>query len=132
MRIDQIGRPVAQAGSRVRRRQDGFFVSEDAAPEEPAQAAPPTAATNIAAIAANADLERGRPAALDREAAEHGDAMLKTLRRLQLAALGTQDDGARLCLAELAGSLKPAADAGLNAVLQGIAARVAVEVARSG
>ena len=132
MRIDQLGRPAPSSGTRIRRRQDGFSVSEEQALPEPARTAPACAPTDIAAVASAAETAPPSPAQLDREAAQHGDAMLKTLTRLQLAALGTEDAEARGALAALAGSLKPAADPGLNAVLQGIAARAAVEAARSG
>ena len=131
MRIDQLGRPAAQAGARVRRRQDGFVVSEDAAPQASVQTAPLRAATDIAAIVDAAGLTAASSAQLDREAAQHGEVMLNTLTKLQLAALGPGGEDARASLADLMGNLKQAADPGLNAVLQGIAARAAVEVARS-
>ena len=131
MRIDQLGKPVPQAASRTRRRQDGFVVSEDTAPQDSAPPTPLVAATDIASVASAAHLQAASSAQLDREAAQQGSDMLDTLTKLQLAALGSADEGARSRLADLAGSLKQASDPGLNAVLQAIAARAAVEVARS-
>ena len=131
MRIDQLGRPVAQA-PRARRSQEKFSVGDEAAALEPAAPGALAAPTDVLGVCGAAQTPAASPAERDREAAQHGDAMLKTLTRLQLGALGGDADGARACLAALAGSLKQAADPGLNAVLQGIAARAAVEVARSG
>ena len=95
------------------------------------QTAPLRAATDIAAIVDAAGLTAASSAQLNREAAQHGEVMLNTLTKLQLAALGPGGEDARASLADLMGNLKQAADPGLNAVLQGIAARAAVEVARS-
>ncbi len=57
--------------------------------------------------------------------------MLKALAGLQLAGLNGQAGGLG-SLAELASGLKQAADPKLQAVLQAIAARAAVELARQG
>ena len=65
-------------------------------------------------------------------AAEHGGAMLDALAGLQLAALAPDDGQARNALAALAQGTQRAADPGLDAVLQAIAARAAVALAHAG
>jgi hypothetical protein len=133
MRIDQLGRPVSQASARTRRKQEGFSVSDDAAPREAPAAAAPDATVDIAALTSSAEPQPASSAReQDQAAAQHGDAMLKGLEQLQLASLGQDAEAARSSLAALAGSLKPAADPTLNALLHGIAARAAVEMSRSG
>ncbi len=66
----------------------------------------------------------------DREAKRQGQAMLDALTGLQLAQLGRDPQTALAGLARLASNAPSASDPGLQAVLQAIAARVAVELAR--
>jgi hypothetical protein len=67
----------------------------------------------------------------DREAAAQGGAMLDALAGLQRALLEGDNVAAGATLATLARSLPSAADPALNAVLQSVAVRAAVERARS-
>jgi len=133
MRIDPAGKPAPlTAPSRTRRAQAGFVLPGDTDDEvagaEPAAAAAP--ATGIAALAGAAPAAPAAPA-LDAQAARHGDAMLKAMSDVQLALLdGTTDDACRT-LATLAETLPNAADPGLKAVLQSVAVRAAVVLARA-
>jgi hypothetical protein len=133
MRIDPAGKPApSAASSRTRRAQSGFIIPGDADGDAlataPAEAAAP--AFGIAPLA-GAPAHPPAPLADDTQAAQHGDAMLKAMSGVQLALLdGTGDDACR-CLAALAESLPSAADPGLRAVLQSVAVRAAVVLARA-
>ena len=66
----------------------------------------------------------------DREARRHGQAVLDALAGLQLAQLSGDPHASLAGLAKLAAEAPAASDPGLQAVLQAIAARAAVELAR--
>ncbi len=132
MRIDPSGKPVAAAAARARRRDSGFMLPDTqgaSAADEGGQAAPtqPVALVSLAELAPSPSPD---PLA-DREAAAQGGAMLDALAGLQRALLEGDNVAAGATLATLARSLPSAADPALNAVLQSVAVRAAVERARS-
>ena len=137
MRIEQAGGPHRRLTARTRGIQTGFALPDEGAAEpalehaQDSQAAAPPAALGplLAALAAPAphtDAQTNQAATL------HGHAMLDALAGLQLATLAPDSGQARSTLAALAQGAQDAADPGLNAVLQAIAARAAVALARSG
>ncbi len=134
MRIGQPGAPAAAARRVAARRcSEGFAVADDAAddaPDVPAASAPAPAQAVVLLSAAPAGGRQADPAA-DRQAAGHGRAMLGALAGLQAATLGGGGAAAHQALAELTRAVPEAADPGLSAVLQAIAQRAAVELARS-
>ena len=131
MRIDQAGVPeTVLPGPRARRRQPGFAVpgdGESAETAEPARTAPAAPVTMP-----SLPEPTGTPAAFldDGAAATQGAAVLSAMTGLQLAALGGGGEAARQHLAALAKTLPAAADPALDSVLQAIAQRAAVELAR--
>lgn len=137
MRIDQAGKPMPNApASRTRRAQGGFAlpdaadagvddVSEGGAPEA---AAPPASVPSI--LLTGIEPPPQQPAD-DAAAARHGGAMLKAMADLQRAMLEGAGDEACRTLAKLAQSMPSAADPALQEVLQSMAVRAAVELARS-
>jgi hypothetical protein len=133
MRIDQAGKPMpnAAASRSTRRAQSGFALPESAetvADEAPEAAAPPSAVPSVLL----AGIEAPGPApADDAAAARHGGAMLKAMADLQRAMLEGAGDDACRTLAKLAQTMPSAADPALNEVLQSVAVRAAVELARS-
>ena len=137
MWIGQAGAPAQAAASRraaPRQRGESFAVTEDDsgnAPELPAATAPAQASAVVLLSAGPAGGGRQADPAADRKAAGHGRAMLGALAGLQAAALGGGGAAAHQALAELARAVPEAADPGLGAVLQAIAQRAAVELARS-
>jgi len=133
MRIDKAGMAAPQRGStRARRLQPGFALPPDegvctAASPEPAQAA------SEAAPASLLSLSTPPPAtdqAANHAAAGHASAMLRSMGGLQLALLHGTAGEALQSLSALAGSLPSVPDPGLEAVLQEIAQRAAVELAK--
>ena len=161
MRIDRLGAPANAARSRMRRGGGAFELPGEAGTQTdaaPANEAAP-AGGGAAALTSLAELAQAGAApaagqssavALDAAAARQGDELLKALQGLQLAGLenrftadaasghgagaapGGATDAARKALADLAQGTGRAADPVLNDLLQAIAARAAVEVARSG
>jgi hypothetical protein len=133
MRIDPAGKPAPNAAVlRTRRAQSGFVLPADAATDE-AGAAPAEAAAPALGIAPLTGALPGLPPAVpdDAQAAEHGEAMLKAMSDVQLALLEGTGETACRSLATLAESLPSAADPGLKAVLQSVAVRAAVVLARA-
>jgi hypothetical protein len=75
--------------------------------------------------------EQDAPAARDRRARQHGQALLQALARLQAALIGGGDEVA--CLHHLTAVTKgyaAAADPGLAAIIQALSLRAQVELAR--
>jgi hypothetical protein len=66
----------------------------------------------------------------NQKAAEHASALLQAMSGLQRAMLAPVQDDARQSLLELAGAMPGAPDPGLDKVLQEIAQRAAVELAK--
>jgi hypothetical protein len=133
MRIDPAGKPAPNAALlRARRAQSGFVLPCDANDVEAeavlAEATPP--ALGIAPLA-GAPSDPLAAVADDAQAARHGDAMLKAMSGVQLALLEGTGDAACRSLATLAESLPCPADPGLKAVLQSVALRAAVVLARA-
>jgi hypothetical protein len=124
--------PSLAAATRARRRQTGFAVPDAAAQagdelavEVPAEAATAQVPLLTLQAAGLADAQ----AEADRSAARQGEGALDAMRGLQLALLDG-DAGGRAAFAKLAGDLPSAADPALQAVLQAIAQRAAIERAR--
>jgi hypothetical protein len=133
MRIDPAGKPVPNAAPlRTRRAQPGFVLPGEAH-DAAAEAEAPEAAAPAFGIAPITGAPSDPPAAVadDAPAAEHGEAMLKAMSGVQLALLEGTGDAACRTLATLAESLPSAADPGLQAVLQSVAVRAAVVLARA-
>ncbi len=131
MHIDRTHGPsrgTRAAGPRTRQGQERFDLPPEAAlPPVLCEEALP-AGSILAVTCAATD---SHPAdAQDAAAAGHGEAVLQALAGLQVAALSGRGGQARASLAALAGAPKPAADPGLEELLQAIAARAAVELAR--
>ncbi len=137
MRIGQAGAPAQAPASRraaPRRHGESFAVTEDDvgdAPELPAATASAQASAVVVLSAGPAGGGLQADTAANRKAAGHGRAMLGALAGLQAAALGGDGAAAHQALAELACAVPEAADPGLGAVLQAIAQRAAIELARS-
>ncbi len=72
----------------------------------------------------------GEPAVRDRQARQHGSDMLDALARLQARLLAGSSGPERQRLEDLAKWRPAAADPGLEAALQAIALRAAVELAK--
>jgi hypothetical protein len=129
---------ITSAGSEapahpVRRRpaqKTGFSDLVDAGSAAPDQAgaAESTAAAG-APLAVRAELPAD-PAVRDRQARQHGNALLQALSGVQASLLGAPKAGSRQKLAELASTCPQAADPDLDATLQAIAQRAAVELAK--
>ncbi len=137
MRIDQAGKPLPLATAvRTRRTQSGFALPEAAEPgaddvsegEAAEAAAPPAAVSSIPLAGIEASPQEP---ADDAAAARHGDAMLKAMSDLQRAMLEGAGNEACQTLAKLAQSMPGATDPALQEVLQSVAVRAAVELARS-
>ena len=112
----------------------GFAVPEDAAdaaspPPLPCAGLPSLLALQEVRQAAMAEL--GPDAVRDREAREHGEAMLDALAQLQQALLGGAAPGVIARLGQLVRRTPAPADPGLAAVQRTLLVRVAVELARS-
>jgi hypothetical protein len=107
----------------------------DAPPElePPEAAAPALAGVSVASLQAalSAPVDAAPADAADCTATRHGRAMLGALAGLQAAALGGDTVAARRTLADLARALPAGASPGLDTILQAIAQRAAVELARS-
>ncbi len=144
MRITPIYSPPPKAAPlRARRLAGGFTVGEPEAPgleapglktpeSDPAAAGPALAAVHLAALeAAQPGHSEASTGQVDREAGRHGRAMLGALAGLQLAGLDGDTIAARRTLADLARALPAGASPGLDSILQAIAQRAAVELARS-
>lgn len=116
----------------------GFSVSAAAA--APAGPGPASAAAPAAALAGLLALQETEPDVMrDRAARRHGRAMLAALAAWQRALLGgpgseagTGPAAALERLGTLLATMPPAADPALAAVLDGVALRCRVELARSG
>jgi hypothetical protein len=149
MRIDPTGRISSGSAPRPGRRRIGSpsFVLPDQGPGEAAAAAAAEMAADeldlpqvpLAAPIAAAAPDGGcdaRPQPADTAGARRqGEAVLNALAGIQLAALAgspAASGDARHALAALAGGLPGVADPELEAVLQAIAQRAAIELARSG
>jgi hypothetical protein len=138
MRIEKTGGPPPGRSKPVRRSAAGFALpAEPADPASPAEAAhseAPAALTQAACVslvdlAGDASDAPSRPD--DRSAASHGSVLLQAMARLQVALLDGHEADARQTLAALAGAMPSAADPELETVLQAVAQRAAVELARS-
>jgi hypothetical protein len=134
--------PPAAATLRGRRRAGDFSVLDrqagqespgaGAAEADPGGEATAPATVNLTALqAAQPGQAEAPPQETDRQASRHGRAMLGALAGLQLASLGGDRVAARRTLADLARALPAGASPGLDAILQAIAQRAAVELARS-
>ena len=141
MRIDQTGHPAPLAGARSTRRQSktGFAMPTDpdeAPAQTSSQVGPPEMATAPAASEAIGLLlaSEGEPQPLpadDAAASRQGSELLQAMAGLQRALLDGTGQAAQQSLADLARTLPKSADPALNAVLQAIAQRAAVERART-
>jgi hypothetical protein len=132
MRIDPAGTVAPHAApSRTRRAPSGFVLPGDAGADEAEAAESAEAAPTIAPLTLPPIESPAAGAADDARAAGHGDAMLKAMSDVQLALLEGTGEAACRTLAKLAESLPSAADPGLQAVLQSVAVRAAVVLARS-
>jgi hypothetical protein len=134
MRVDAVSTPPAGGPRRPRRGQAAFAIDPD---EAAGEAAPDIAAAPALQAIALPVVGGPRADATAREVADgaakgHGEALLHALAGLQHAVLGAGGAGARAALAALAQDLPRAADPALDAVLQAIAQRAAVELARGG
>jgi len=117
-----IARPIPGAG--------GFRVppAPGAALSAPAEAAAPATLAGLLALQ-----EAAAPAPRDRAARRHGQVLLGGLAALQRALLGAGGAGAALDhLATLLAAAPPAEDPGLAALLDAIALRCRIELARHG
>jgi hypothetical protein len=130
--------PPKAAPRRAGRLAGGFTVGEPEAPglevpeSQPAAPAPALADVHLAALqAALPGHSEASSRQVDQQAGRHGRAMLGALAGLQLAGLGGDTVAARRTLADLARALPAGASPGLDAILQAIAQRAAVELARS-
>jgi hypothetical protein len=131
MRIESSGKPVAAtATTRARRKESGFTLPDSDAPAATDEAAEPAAAQSVALVSLAGLAPQPDPVA-DREAAAQGGAMLDALAGLQRALLEGNSAAAGASLATLARTLPGATDPALDAVLQSVALRAAVERARS-
>lgn len=143
MRIDQTGHPTPLAGgARSTRRQakTGFALPADAeqpseqAPAESGPVAAPAASEAIGLLIASEAAPQPLPVD-DEAASRQGSALLQAMAGLQRTLLEgsgpTSRQAAHHSLEALAKTLPKAADPALDAVLQAIAQRAAVERARS-
>jgi hypothetical protein len=125
--VSGIGRAAPLPPAPARAAGGGFSV------EVPAQraSAMPSASGVFALDGMLALQEVGAEIVRDREARRHGQALLKGLAALQHVMLAGGDQDAVLQnLANLAGSCPQAADPGLAGVVQALALRAQVELAR--
>jgi len=132
MRIDQAGKPMPNApAARTRRTQGGFVLpeTEDAGARDAPEAASQAQAVPSILLAGILPPAQEKPD--DAAAAQHGGAMLKAMSDLQRAMLEGAGDEACRNLAKLAQTMPSAADPALQDVLQSVAVRAAVELARS-
>lgn len=129
MMIEGIRRPFVASGATVRAADAGFAmpVAAEGLPG-PLPAVPPAALGGVLALQ-----EQAADALRDRQARQHGHALLQALANLQHALL------AGGCCAETLRRLSALADTcpapshpGLAAVLQGLSLRAQVELARHG
>jgi hypothetical protein len=125
--VSEAGRVAPAPPTPARAGSTGFSV-ETPAPR--ASAAPP--ASGVLALEGMLALqETGAEIVRDREARRHGQALLKGLAALQHALLAGGDQGAALeTLAALAGTCPEAVHPGLAGVVQALALRAQVELAR--
>jgi hypothetical protein len=131
MRIEGPGRTLAPSGKPTARRAGaGFAVAET--PDEPgaAAAAHAEAAPPLAGIGPLVPPD-GTAEVNDREAARQGAALLDAMAGLQKALIDGDSAQARARLAGLAQQGLSAADPALDRVLQAVAQRAAVELART-
>jgi hypothetical protein len=133
MQIDRTGRPGPAAPLR-RRRAHAPFTPPANPPATEVAPDPPAAAACLSPLL---DLAAAEPPAApepvpDATCAVRGTAVLDALAGLQMAALGGGGGAARQALADLAQSLPQPAEPGLAAILQAIAQRAAIELARAG
>lgn len=123
---------IGPAASGARRTASGFHVPEDGLAESPGTAAASLVGhvsldVMLAAEALEQDARRNATAR------RHGQAMLRGLGTLQHTLLSGSDPHAALAtLAQLVGDLPPVSDPGLAALLDSIALRARVELARRG
>lgn len=135
MRIDGVGGSAPLKPASRGRRAKGEFAALMAPDEAPAGAAAGTDAAGSATSATfvpAAPAPCGDPAVQDREARRHGIAMLDVLASLQCSLLEGSGATDRKVLSALAVTGQPAADPRLEEVLEAIAVRAAVELAKRG
>ena len=133
MRIEQAGRPHRPLATRTRQGPGVFALPGEVTLEQAGSSEAPAPAVSVGpTLACDAAPAPPSDAQVNEAAAQHGGAMLKALEGLQLAALAPDDGRARSKLALLASGLQRAADPKLDALLQAIAARAAVALARAG
>jgi len=130
--IAPIAAPTGPAASPARPTPGagGFRVppASGAALSAPAEAAAPATLAGLLALQ-----EAAAPAPRDRAARRHGQVLLGGLAALQRALLGAGGAGAALDhLATLLAAAPPAEDPGLAALLDAIALRCRIELARHG
>jgi hypothetical protein len=131
MRIMPVGSELpAQPVRRRPAQTSGFSDLVETDDPAPAQASAPESAAAAAALPLPAPLPAD-PQAHDRQARQHGNALLRALSGVQASLLGPSNAAARAQLAELASTCPHAADPDLDATLQAIALRAAVELAKS-
>lgn len=129
MMIEGIRRPLAAAGATVRAANAGFavLVAAEGMPGLP-PAIPPAALGSVLALQ-----EQAADVIRDRQARQHGHALLQALASLQHALLaGGCCAGTLRHLAALADTCPAPPHPGLAAVLQGLSLRAQVELARHG
>jgi len=135
MKVDTISTSQTKAPRRFRPGAASFTIAPEAegageaAGNEQLSAAPHM--MNLAAMTASPPSNPGSVRESDHVAASHGCALLGALAGLQLASLDGDEVAARRTLAELARALPQATDPGLDSILQAIAQRAAIELARS-
>ncbi len=135
MRVGPLSTPPAGGAGRPRRGSVAFTLDRDEPAGEAAPDAVPASAIQAACLPALAGPEAADAAAYeiaDAAAKRHGEALLHALAGLQRAVLGAGGGVGGGALAALAQDLPRAADPRLDAVLQAIAQRAAVELARGG
>jgi len=108
----------------------GFSEFVDAGHEAAGQAAAAESAAAASAPAPPAAPLPADPQLRDRQARQHGNALLRALAGVQASLLGASTAAARQQLAALATTCPHAADPDLDATLQAIAVRAAVELAK--
>jgi hypothetical protein len=136
MRIDPTGTGQVAAGGVRRRRPSPFALPAEDEDERggavEAMGQPDGAAAVVAPSGPPPTPQQPAPLPADRQAAtQYGRAVLDALAGLQAAVLGGAGAGPRERLTELVRGLPRAAEPSLDAVLQAIAQRAAVELARS-
>jgi len=131
--IDGIGSPaLPRTGRRAGTVKGGFFLpSGEAATAGTAASAAPLRAASLAGMLTLQE-RTGEPVE-DRQARRRGQDLLEALSRMQRAMLEDRQDQESLqTLAGLTADLPRATDPGLRRILQAIALRARVELARQG